>query len=348
MDVVHIDSAPDEREDRIRMVRESAEAVLRDDIRRARALRFGTAGYDPAKLEEFAALGWMMTLLPEADGGLGMGLGELVAIASQLGRNLTPEPVLPMALVASILADAGLLEGRRVVLPGLARAGRPAPVFSGGRVTGEVEPVLLGGAASALLVETDRGAALVEAGAEGLTLDIRETHDGGHVAMPRLDGTPALPVDGDMALLREKAVLAHAACCLGLAEAAFEITCVYLKDRQQFGRPIGAFQALQHRMVDLLLELALARATVEQAADTIDRAPAGRREVQRQVSLARLQAGKAADIVTRSAIQLHGGIGYTDEADIGLYLRRSMTLSGLLGSGDFHQMRAFELQKERT
>lgn len=348
MDVALVEQAPDEREDRIRMVRESAADVLKGDVKRARSLRFGTPGIEASKLEEFASLGWLMTLLSEEGGGLGMGLGELAAIATELGRNLTPEPVVPMALAASLLGDPELLEGRRIVLPAFARSDATVPAFVDGVLTGAVEPVPLGGAAAALLVESDQGAALVETNAPGVSIDTRAAHDGGHLAFARFERSPATLVEGDMTLLREQATLAHAAYCLGLAEEAFEITSSYLKERQQFGRPIGAFQALQHRMVDLLLELSLARATVEQAAETMDIAPGDRREIQRHVSLAWSQTGKAADAVTRAAIQLHGGIGYTDEADIGLYLRKAMVLTGLMGRADFHQMRALQHLEARA
>jgi alkylation response protein AidB-like acyl-CoA dehydrogenase len=334
---------PDERQERIAMVRDSAEGVLRDDLARARRLRFGTKGYESEKLEEFAVLGWIAMLLPENRGGLGLGMSELAAIACELGRRLTPEPVWQMAVAASVLAEDALLAGSAVVLPAFASPGAAIPKLSGDRLTGVVELLPLGGSASAFVVESDAGLVLVSASAEGVTCLVRESHDGAHLARLTFSDVPARRLEGDAWLLREWATLALSAYSLGLSEAAFEITRIYLTDRRQFDKPIGSFQVLQHKMVDLFLELSLARAAVEQAAETCDDRGNDRQEIRRQVSLARIQSGKAADLVTRAAIQLHGGIGYTDEADIGLYLRKNMVLSGLMGSTAFHQARAFEL-----
>lgn len=347
MEVTQTNTAPDERQERIRMVRESAEGVLQEDLGRARRLRFGTEGYDPAKLAEFAELGWIATLLSEDRGGLGLGMGELAAIACELGRKLTPEPVWQMAIAASVHADEALLAGRTIILPAFATPGRDVPHLEGDRLTGTVERLPLGGKASAFVVESDAGIVLVQANSEGVSCSMGESHDGGHLATIDFINAPAEPLDGNAALLREQAALALSAYCLGLAESAFEITRTYLQDRRQFDRPIGSFQVLQHKMVDLLLELSLARAAVEQAAEFCDDHPDDLEEIKRQVSLARVQAAKAGDIVTRSAIQLHGGIGYTDEADIGLYLRKNMVLSGLLGSPAFHQARALEILENR-
>lgn len=348
MEVPTIDVAPDEREDNIRMVRDSAADVLRDDLTRNRALRFGPRGHDPARLKEFAALGWTMLRLPEERGGLGLGLAGLAAVAEELGRVLSPEPVIAMALTAALLPDEAILAGTRIVLPAFAPFGGEQPRLAGDRVTGQAEPVLLGAVADAWLVQTDGGAVLVEAGAPGVSVEAMASHDGGHLAALRFSDAPAARVAGDVEGLREEAALALSAYLLGLAERAFDITGTYLKDRRQFERPIGSFQVLQHRMVDLYLEIALARAAVEQAAEFADRRPEEEAGIRRLVSLARAQAGQAADRVTRAAIQMHGGIGYTDEADIGLFLRKFMVLSGLLGGGRFHWARALQLTETRA
>lgn len=348
MDVPVIDTAPDEREDNIRMVRDSAADVLRDDVARNRALRFGTPGHDPARLKEFAALGWTMVRLPEDRGGLGLGLAGLTAVAEELGRVLSPEPVVSMALVASLLPEESILSGARIVLPAFAPFGADLPRLAGDEVSGQAEPVHLGKIADAWLVQTDCGAALVDASSPGVTVEARTTHDGGHLAALRFERARAIRVEGDMATLREEAALALSAYLLGLAQGAFDITSAYLKDRRQFDRPIGSFQVLQHQMVDLYLELALARATIEQAAEFADRRPDEDGESRRLISLARAQAGQAAGLVTRVSIQMHGGIGYTDEADIGLFLRKYMVLSGLLGGSRFHWARARQLTETRA
>ncbi|TKW65460.1 MAG: acyl-CoA dehydrogenase [Paracoccus denitrificans] len=323
----------EDQDEAVCMVRDSAAGVLAGDLPRNRALRFTEPGHDPARLRDFAGLGWPLLRLPEAQGGLGLGVPALVALAVELGRVLSPEPVVGLALVASLWPDAGVLDGSRIVLPAFAPFGGALLSYDGGRISGTAS-VLLGGAAEGWLVQTAGGAALVRAGAPGLTVTQDATHDGGHLAHLVFDATPAEAVPGDIEALRDEAALAHAGYQLGLAEQAFEITLAYLKDRRQFDRPIGSFQVLQHRLVDLFMELQLARAALEQAAG------AGQPT---QTSVALVQVGQAADLVTRTAIQLHGGIGYSDEADIGLYLRKAMVLKGLFGSARFHRLRALDI-----
>ena len=122
---------------------------------------------------------------------------------------------------------------------------------------------------------------------------------------------------------------------LGLTERAFAMTLDYLTTRKQFGRPIGSFQALQHRAVDLRIQIALTRASVESAAATLDSAPAP--EVrQAAVSRAKARAAKTAMLVTRQAIQLHGAIGYTWEQDLHLWMRRAGALERDFGDAAFH------------
>ena len=121
-------------------------------------------------------------------------------------------------------------------------------------------------------------------------------------------------------------------------ERAFAMTLSYLKTRQQFGKPIGSFQALAHRAADLKIEVALTRASVEAAAATLDTSAAAAVR-QAAVSRAKARASDAAMRVARQAIQMHGGIGYTDEYDVGLYLRKAMVLANLFGSAALHRAR---------
>ena len=125
---------------------------------------------------------------------------------------------------------------------------------------------------------------------------------------------------------------------LGVMEQAFTLTLDFLRTRQQFGKPIGSFQALQHKAADLKLQLELTRASVEAAAATVD---SGASLAMRQaaVSRAKARAATAGMLVTRQAVQMHGGVGYTDEYDVGLYLRRAMVLSNQYGSAAAHRAR---------
>jgi alkylation response protein AidB-like acyl-CoA dehydrogenase len=334
-----------ERDERVRMVEESATAVLRGDRARARKVRFSDPGFDMAKWHEFRDLGWLILRVSEADGGLGFGVTELCTIARNLGREITPEPVLASAMVAPALDSdlrSALEGGDAVVLPAFSAFGATAPTISGGKLSGEWEAVPFGGAAKSFVVQTNGGGAIVDASAKGVTVTVTQTHDGGHFGTLTLADADVTPIDMDVAALREEAALVLSAYLLGVSESALDITLEYLRDRRQFDKAIGSFQALQHKCVDLFLQLSLLRAAVEAAATAIDDSE-DESTVLRKISNAKARASIAVGQITRASIQLHGGIGYTDEADIGLYLRKAMTLSGLLGTERFHRERAFYL-----
>jgi alkylation response protein AidB-like acyl-CoA dehydrogenase len=338
-------TGPDEREERVRLVAESAAALLKDERARARARRFKSHCVDQDKWREFADAGWLTLRLPEEAGGLGMGVSELCAIAQAVGAGLTPEPIVQAALALPLLPTArrkAVLAGEQLALPAFAAAGAPMPHIEAGRLRGTCEAVPLGGCADLFLVETDGGAALVGAMEEGLTLMVHETHDGNHLAVLRFADCACEPVDADMTRLREEAALVQSAQLLGIADAAFELTLDYLRQRNQFSKPIGSFQALQHRAVDLTLELSLLRAAVEAAAAALDHG-AEAQDAARLVSIAKARANRAVHAITQASIQFFGGIGYTDEADIGLYLRKAMTLAGLLGTEREHRERLLAL-----
>ncbi|MBG7022826.1 acyl-CoA dehydrogenase family protein [Pseudomonas aeruginosa] len=344
-----------EREERLRMIRDSAASLVpRDgDLTRVRRGRFSGTAVDRPAGREVCAMGWPGLRLDQALGGSGLGMAEWVALLETLGRGLLPEPLIEAGLVAPLLPEeqrAALLAGERLILPaGIGyREERQRPCLDGGRLRGGVARVCLGGAADAWLVACAQGLALVERDAAGVELVCEPTQDGAHRARLRFHDPPArpLPVDGPVEQALDEAALACAAYLVGLMDGAFERTLEYLRVRRQFGREIGSFQALQHRMVDLKIQIELSRAMVGQAAAAID-AGASANERRRQVSSARVRASEAALLVTRQAIQLHGGIGYTDEADIGLFLRRAMVLLNAHGSLDFHRARYVEsLQRE--
>ncbi len=324
--------------DNVRLIRDSAAGIAprTGDLKRIRALRFTDPGYDRATWSEICAMGWPGLLVPEDHGGVGLGLPEYVALAEEFGAALAPEPLVQAVLAASALRGPdldSLLSGERIILPAwqeransLDPTGDTTIVDSG--VTGRKMFIPMASGADAFLVTTRQGLALVDANAPGVTLTLERTQDGGNFGTLSLADTPCTPIPGTLAL--EEATLATAAMLLGVADRAFALTLDYLKTRQQFGRPIGAFQALQHRAADLKIQIALLRASVEAAASD---------PTQSAISRAKARAAEAAMLVTRQAIQLHGGIGYTDEADIGLFLRRAMVLANLYGSATLHRAR---------
>ena len=342
--------AAENRVAEIAMIRESAAGLAPriGDRRRARALRFQAPGFDPAVLREMAGLGWIGLRLPEAAGGVGLGMGACCAVAEELGAALAPEPLVGAALAASVLAACGaagplpsVLSGERLVL--LAWQEAPGTLDVPG--TAEAPRLFLSGAggADAFLVPVARDGRteLWLQAAEGADLTLDGTQDGGFFGTLRPSkGGTLVAADAGPALeaALDEAALATAAMLLGVMEQAFALTLDYLRTRQQFGKPIGSFQALQHRAADLKVQVALSRASIEAAAAALDGGVAA--SVRRAaVSRAKARASEAALLVTRQAIQLHGGIGYTDEADIGLYLRRAMVLANQFGSAATHRRR---------
>lgn len=333
-------SAVDTATDNVRLIRDSAAGIAprTGDLRRIRALRFTASGFDRGVWAEICAMGWPGLLVPEGHGGAGLGLPEYVALAEELGAALTPEPLVGVITAASVLRGATLadvIEGRKIILPAWqerANSLNPqgATTLSGGRANGRKMFIPAAAGADAFLVSGRDGLALVEATAPGVTLVCERTQDGGHFGTLTLVDAPCTPAEGDLAPALEQATLATAAMLLGVADRAFAITLDYLKTRQQFGRPIGSFQALQHRAADLKIQVALIRASVEAAAAS---------PTPSAISRAKARAAEGASLVTRQAIQLHGGIGYTDEADIGLFLRRAMVLANLHGSASLHRAR---------
>jgi alkylation response protein AidB-like acyl-CoA dehydrogenase len=336
------------RMESIRTIRDSAAAIAPPggDLRRIRALRFTEAGHDPGIFRRMGELGWIGLLLLEEAGGIGLGMSECCALAEEMGRALVPEPLIPAQLSAALLAAAGeddllvrLLAGETF----LATAWQEAPDALDAPGTPDAPRLFVPSAraASAFLLPVREGDALALhlLPAEAATLEVQPLQDGGHAARLLPGPSRRVGVIGDAAgRALDEAALATAAYLLGVMERAFAMTLDYLRTRQQFGRPIGSFQALQHRAVDLRIQIALTRASVEAAAATLDDAP-GAAQRQAAVSRATARAAEAAMLVTRAAVQLHGAIGYTDEYDVGLFLRKAMVLSNAFGSAALHRRR---------
>ncbi|MGG5887756.1 acyl-CoA dehydrogenase family protein [Falsiroseomonas sp. HC035] len=335
-----------ERDVAIRMIRDSAAAIApRGDLRRIRALRHTECGFDPAVLRQMGELGWIGLRLPEAAGGADLGMTACCALAEELGRALVPEPLIPAMLSAALLSACGeeallarVLAGKALVTT--AWQERVDTLHAPGTPGAPRLFIPLVRGAEAFLLPVDTALHLLPAA--GRALEVLATQDGGHLGTlhPDAGATRALDElpEGAMDRALDEAALATAGYLLGVMEGAFAMTLDYLRTRQQFGRPIGTFQALQHRAVDLKIQLALTRASVEAAAATLD-AGADARTRAAAVSRAKARAAEAAMLVTRAAVQMHGAIGYTDEHDIGLYLRKAMVACNAFGSGVLHRRR---------
>ena len=330
----------------IRMVRDSA-AGIADGVARARALRFLMPGFATDVWRQMGELGWIGLAVPEAAGGSGLGLAEMCALSEELGRALAPEPLIGGALSAALLAEAGetdilgqLLAGEAVVLTAWQdRANSLAPCTAAD-ATRRFIP--MGAGATHFLLPVGDALHIVQASACEVTHEM--SHDGGHLTTLR---APAGRRVGAAALAPalDRAALATAAYLLGGMEAAFALTLDYLRTRQQFGKIIGTFQALQHKAADTKLHIALSRAAVEQAAAALDAGVTGD-EASAMVSRAKARASEGAMLVGQACVQLSGGIGYTDDYDVGLYLRKAMVLAGAFGGAALHRARFMSLSPE--
>ncbi|PTW62618.1 alkylation response protein AidB-like acyl-CoA dehydrogenase [Breoghania corrubedonensis] len=341
----------EERFEALRLIVESAAGIAprTGDLKAVRALRFARPGIDRARWREMADMGWFGLRRPEMEGGAGLGMTEAAALATELGASLRPEPLTEMQLALDLLAGTPTgLPADAVILPAWMDAPdalEPAPgvTETGGRISGERRFVALASAADAFVIVATEGAWLVAADAEGLSFDAEDTLDGGHTARLTLKNVAATRLPAPDPRAFEAATLATAAALLGVMERAFAITLDYLKTRVQFGQPIGNFQVLQHRAVDLEIETGITRAVLRDAAAAFD---AGE-DCRRIVSRAKARASDAAMLITRQAVQMHGAIGYTEEADIGLFLRRAMVLAPRFGTAHVHRRRYHSLSEGR-
>jgi alkylation response protein AidB-like acyl-CoA dehydrogenase len=346
----------EDRDEGVRMIRDSAAGIAprTGDFRRIRALRFTEPGFDRSVFREMCQMGWLGLMIPEDAGGSGLGAREFCALTEELGASLIPEPLIGAAMAAGLLPEshlADVLTGDRIVLPAWQEGPHSLDAAAGGvsarngKVSGKKLFVAMAAGADAFLVTTTGGLALVERSAPGVHLELMQTQDGGHFGTLTLDNAAAEVFPGDASEALETAALATSAYLLGCMDRVFGVTLEYLKTREQFGRKIGSFQALQHRSADLKIQVSLTRAVVEAAAATYDSAadPAVRKAA---VSRAKARASDAASVVTRGCIQLHGGIGYTDAADPGLFLRKMMVLAPAYGSAALHRVRYRQLAPE--
>ncbi|MGE4048350.1 MAG: acyl-CoA dehydrogenase family protein [Acetobacteraceae bacterium] len=338
----------EDRGESLRMIRDSAAGIAprTGDFKRIRALRFTEPGFDRAVWREMCEMGWLGLLVSEDHGGSGLGVQEFCALTEELGASLIPEPLIPAAMAAQLLPPDHLpavLSGEKIILP--AWQGKPHSIdtaadghIGNDKVSGKKMFIPMAAGADAFLVTTTHGMALVDRNAPGVHLELTQTQDGGNFGTLSLDNAPCEAIAGDAHEALETAIMATSAYMLGVMDRVFGITLEYLKTREQFGRKIGSFQALQHRAADLKIQVSLSRATVNACAAVQDNSedPDERRAA---VSRAKARASDACSLVTRQCIQLHGGIGYTDAADPGLFLRKMMVLAPLYGSAALHRAR---------
>jgi alkylation response protein AidB-like acyl-CoA dehydrogenase len=350
-------------------------------VERMRGLRDDERGWDPKVWAQMGELGWLSIPFPESVGGFGGSMVDVGLILEQLGTTLVPEPYIASVVLGGMAVLHAGTPGQqeRVLTPmiggetslALAYAERQsrydlndcvtkAEEDGGGwRLTGEKVFVLNGQAADTLVVSArvagdSRDADgirlfLVDPKAEGVRVQNVKTMDGGRAATITMEGAQGAELLGD-ANAEALPILEHvldkgaaAACAegLGVISAVHAMTVEYLKTRKQFGVPIGVFQALQHRSVDMFVQVELCRGTAILATAKADETDAAER--QRAISIAKAQLSQGGFFVVAEGTQLHGGIGVTDEHDMSLYFKKLRVLTSLFGDEDHHVERFMTL-----
>jgi alkylation response protein AidB-like acyl-CoA dehydrogenase len=340
-------------------------------------------GMSTAFWEKFAELGVLGALVREEDGGFGGGGFDVAVVFEALGRGLVIEPLLGSAvLAAEAIAHAGN-DAQRASIEGIVDGStiaafahdEPGSHYEMTRVTtraersgdgwcltgaksvvaqGEAADVFVVSARTAGAIDDEAGISLflVPRAAAGLRVTGTPSIDGGRVAELTFDnvmlGADAIlgaPDAGYATLERAigRGVLALCAESLGAMEAAKAATLDYLRTRKQFGTVIGSFQALQHRMADLLLEIEQARSAVINAAAVLD---ADRLTREKALSAAKTSIGRIGTLVAEECIQLHGGIGMTWELPLAHYAKRLVMIDHQLGDEDHHLQRYMALGRE--
>lgn len=334
-------------------------------------------GFSRELWKEMADMGWAGVLVPEEHGGVGFGFVGAGLIATEVGRNLSATPLLSSAVLAvTALLRGGSRTHKETLLPAIAggellvalavdESSRHSPYQIATRASGKYElsgrklHVLDGHVADRLIVSArtsgDTGARdgitlfLIDTKAAGVSITRSVMVDSRNSATIELRDVAATEADIvgslddgavvlDAVLDAGRAVLA--AELLGVAEESFERTLAYLREREQFGVKIGTFQALQHRAAHLFCEIELVRSVVLRTLQALD---ARESNVASLVCLAKAKAGDVARIATNEAVQMHGGIGMTDEFDIGFYMKRARAAAETFGDQYYHTDRFAEL-----
>jgi alkylation response protein AidB-like acyl-CoA dehydrogenase len=337
-------------------------------------------GYSRALWKEFADQGWAGILVPETYGGLGLGYVEAGIVMEELGHTLTPSPFLSTSVVAvTAIARGGIDAQKSAYLPKIASADliialavdeetkhRPAKIALSATRSGNIFSlkgskcyVVDGHVADLLIVAARTSGTPGETGgitlfaidsrSKGLRVDRTIAVDSHNAARVVFDNVPASTenvlgqIDDGWSILDGTLDAGRAALAselLGAGDEAFTRTLAYLKERKQFGKVIGEFQALQHRAAQLYCELEVTRSAVLQALQTLDKSFDAAAQI---VSIAKARAGQSATLAAKEGIQMHGGIGMTDEFDIGFFLKRVRVCQELFGDANFHADRVARL-----
>ena len=310
-------------------------------------------GFDPEAWNAIGQMGWAGIVVPEEHGGSAFGYLSLGLVVEQLGRNLAVSPLASTGPAATAIAMGADANAQSEWLPKIATGEVVATLavdegplhdplnlktsVAGGKLTGTKQFVPEGDGAQLFVVAAQDGLYLVS-GDQGVARTTRRMADARSHADVTFTDAPAVKLGGPELTTQivDRATALVCAEMLGMAESAFHQTNDYLKTRVQFGQPLSTFQALQHRMARIFTELELMRSAVEAALEAVD---ANRSDLDQSVSLAKAIASDTLKLVSREMVQLHGGIGMTDEHDAGFYLKRSAVLEAMWGNAAYHRER---------
>ena len=330
-------------------------------------------GYDEVLWKEMVNLGWSGILIPEEYGGFDFGMVGMGSIFEEMGKTLTPSPLFATGVLGASLISLGgndsqkqtllpkIVEGSLTTALALEENNRHSPnvistsaAKSGDNyeISGEKTFVIDGHSANLLIVaartegsiDDESGITLfmLDPKTDGLEITKTSMVDSRNSAQVKLRNVVVSSSDilgglnngsGILENVLDRAQIAISAEMLGNASQAFQITLEYIKERKQFGAVIGTFQALQHRAAEMYSEIELTKSSVIAACNAVDE---NSNDLKRMASLAKYKAGETNHLVTNEAIQMHGGVGVTDEYDVGLYLKRARVTEQIFGNSEYH------------
>jgi len=323
---------------------------------RVRTVVDAGGGIDDGLWKAMVEQGWTAVEVPEDRGGLGLGAVEVAVLLEEVGRHVAPAPFLSTLLAAGALARAGhadwadrLAAGEAIGCVAWSRPGRGGVRAAGDSLTGRSDPVPFAPSADVAVVaaESDDGPAL-------FAVELGERRPRREPAMDmtrelgwlQFDDTPAERVGGadDVDAVLDRGAAFTSVEMLGGASRAMDMAVEYAKDRVQFGRPIGSFQAVKHRCADMLVDVEGMRSTAYWAAWCIG---AQQDDVSVAASTAKIWCADASKRVMASSLQVHGGIGFTWEHDLHLFLKRAQLDQVSFGDAGFHRQRLADLHRPR-
>ena len=330
-------------------------------------------GYDKSLWKEMVNLGWSGILIPEEYGGFDFGMVGMGSILEEAGKTLTPSPLFSTGVLGASLLTLGgsdtqkqtylpqIVEGALTTALALEEGNRHAPHFiqteakkkDGKFVISGSKNFVIDGHSSKLLMVVARTEGSID-DASGITIFLVEPDEQG------VEITKTIMVDSRNAaniefnnvsvssdnilgeenngaslleLVLDRAQIAISAEMLGNASQAFDLTLQYLKERKQFGAVIGTFQALQHRAAEMYSELELTKSSIIAACNAVDD---NSNDLRRMASLAKFKSGETNHLITNEAVQMHGGVGVTDEYDVGLFMKRARVTEQIFGNSEYH------------